>query len=300
MNKRVSVVIPTYKRGVEFVTRAINSIINQTYENIEIVCVDDSPEDYEYRDDVKKYFESLGRTNIKYIQNKTNIGGALARNVGIENSTGDYITFLDDDDEYLPAKVESQLKFMLDSNCDMSFTKILIYDTDDKVVDVREHFIESYDNDYLLKYHLCKHMTGTSTFMFKAEKLKEIGGFDDAKCGQEFLLMLKSIENGLKIRYIPECHTKLYKHQNGSISSGFNKLIGEKILFQKKKKYFDILNNRQKAYIRFRYHAVMSVAYKRNKMYLRCICSAIASFIMSPIDIVKELNAFISRLIKSK
>ena len=200
MSIKVSVVIPTYKRPIEFVSRAIESLLDQTYENVEIICVDDSPIDYEQRSDIKKYFDSLNNSNIKYIQNDTNIGGALSRNVGIDNAEGDYITFLDDDDVYLPDKIEQQLHYMLENRCDLTFTKMLIYDNSDRIVDVREHSIQSYDNEYLLKYHLCKHMTGTPTFMFKADKLKEIGGFDDAKCGQEFLLMLKAIERCLKIR----------------------------------------------------------------------------------------------------
>ncbi len=300
MENKVSVIMPTFKRSVDFVSRAVNSLLNQTYHNIEIICVDDSPANYEHREDIKHYFETLQATNVKYIQNQYNIGGALSRNVGIENSQGQYITFLDDDDEYLPDKVESQLNFMLENDCDLSFTKMLIYDEHDKIVDVREHFFESYDNEYLLKYHLCRHMTGTPTFMFKADKLKAIGGFDDAKCGQEFLLMLKAIEHGLAIRYIPDCHMKVYKHQSGGISFSHNKIIGEKHLYQTKKKYFRLLSSSQRAYIRFRYYAVMAVAYKRNQKYLCCIGAAICSALSSPIDIVREVIKFVRNIFKSR
>jgi hypothetical protein len=66
--------------------------------------------------------------------------------------------------------------------------------------------------------------------MYKAEKLKEIGGFEDAKMGQEFYLMLKSIENDLSIGYLDDCNVIAYRHTSGGISQGKNKINGEKTL----------------------------------------------------------------------
>lgn len=78
MDYLVSVVIPTYKREVEILSTAVNSVLNQTYKNIEIVIIDDSPDTYEKRPEVKAYVESLGLDNIVYIQNEKNLGGSLA------------------------------------------------------------------------------------------------------------------------------------------------------------------------------------------------------------------------------
>lgn len=77
----------------------------------------------------------------------------------------------------------------------------------------------------LLKYHLMRHLTGTPTFMYKAEKLKKIGGFEDSKMGQEFYLMLKSIEWDLNIRYLSVCDVIAYRHNDGGISQGRIKLM---------------------------------------------------------------------------
>jgi len=105
---KVSVIIPTYNRS-NFIDRAINSVLNQTYPNIEIIVIDDNGNETPARkimiEKMRKYEAS---PNVRYLKNNKNMGGALARNIGIQESSGQYITFLDDDDEYLPNKVEVQ------------------------------------------------------------------------------------------------------------------------------------------------------------------------------------------------
>lgn len=103
MDKLVSIVIPTYYRD-ERLKRAIESALNQTYESIEIVVVDDSGE--EYAKDI------VSRHNIKYIAHNENRGGNAARNTGIERSDGRYIQLLDDDDVILPEKISKQVKLL--------------------------------------------------------------------------------------------------------------------------------------------------------------------------------------------
>lgn len=301
MNKLVSVVIPTYKREVETLSKAVNSIANQTYKNIEIVIIDDSPDTYEKRAEVKAYVESLEFKKTIYIQNEKNLGGSLARNLGIDASTGEYITFLDDDDEYKPEKIEKQLRFMQKNDYDMTFTPLEIYTSDEKLVDYRDFSdIESFDNNHLLKYHLQKHLTGTPTFMYKAEKLREIGGFDVVKVGQEFHLMLKSIIGGLKIGYFPECHVKAYRHPDGGISGGMNKINGEKALFEFKHKYFDRLNKKEQRFVKFRHHAVLAAGYKRNNMYLQMMSECFKTVLSSPTDFINEGIKYINKLNKHK
>lgn len=300
-NPLVSVIIPTYKRTVEYVSKAVQSVLNQTYQNIEIVVIDDSTEAFEGRKNTENYFKSLNAPNVLYLQNEKNLGGSLSRNRGIENAKGEYITFLDDDDEYKPEKIEKQLRFMQEKGFEMTFTDLEIYIPDGKMVDYREFKdIESFDNDYLLRYHLQKHLTGTPTFMYKAEKLREIGGFDVVKVGQEFHLMLKSILGGLKIGYFPECYVKAYRHPDGGISGGMNKINGEKALFEFKQQFFPRLNKKEQRFVRFRYHAVLAAGYKRNKMYPQMIAECFKTVFSSPVDFIKEGLKFLEKVQKHK
>lgn len=301
-NPRVSVVIPTYKRETKYLLRAINSIKNQTYKNTEIVIVDDNPPDSEYRKSTIKFMKQYSNDpNVIYYINEKNMGGSLARNNGIEAATGEYITFLDDDDEYLPHKVEKQLNFMLNQECDMSFTDLKLVNDNKVVVDYREYSnINSFDKQALLKYHIMRHLTGTPTFMYKADKIKDIGGFEDAKVGQEFYLMLKSIENNLRISYLPACDVIAYRHSDGGISQGNNKIIGENALYDFKKKYFDIFTTREKMFIRFRHYAVVAIAYKRNKEYFKSLGNVIVMFLSSPLDFMIETSRFISNIFNKR
>ncbi len=297
----VTVIIPTYKRTVEYLSRAVKSVMEQSYPNIEIIVIDDSPVTYEGRDSIRQYVESVSSDKVRYYQNETNMGGSLARNRGISLAKGSYISFLDDDDEYMEKKIEKQVAFMLSGGYDLSFSNMIMYGTNGKVVDYREYKdIPAFDNDTLLRYHLMKHMTGTPTFMFVTEKLREISGFEDAKMGQEFYLMLKCIERGLKIGYLPECDVKVYKHADGGITQGRNKIDGENRLYDFKKKYFDRLSKREIRFIRFRHWAVMVVAYKRNKMYFHMLPAGIKAFFSSPLDFFEQIWGFVKKVINKR
>ena len=302
LEQRVSVIIPTYQRQFRYLVRAIKSIENQTYNNIEIIIVDDNPPGSRYRGEIQKFMKQYeDNSNIVYIANPRNMGGSLARNRGINKGTGDFITFLDDDDEYLPGKIEKQLKFMLTNNCDMSFTDLKLVNDNNVVIDYREYNnLKKFDKESLLKYHIMRHLTGTPTFMYRAEKLKQIGGFKDVKMGQEFYLMLKSIENDLSICYLNECDVIAYRHNEGGISQGKNKIIGENDLYEYKKRYFHIFTPREKMFIRFRHYAVMTIAYKRNKNYIKAFISGVIMILVSPIDFIKEVSRFIINVIKKR
>ena len=133
------------------------------------------------------------------------------------------------------------------------------------MVDYREHkYIKSLSNEDLLKWHIMYHLTPTATYMFRREALCAVEGFDDASMGQEFMLMLKCIERGLKIGYIPVALVVQYVHDGERISVGENKLRKEIELFNFKKGYFDYLEPRERQYVEFRHHAVMTVVAKRS------------------------------------
>jgi glycosyltransferase involved in cell wall biosynthesis len=296
---KVSVIIPTYKRKKEMVNRAIDSLINQTYEDIEIVLVDDNAkeEHRSYREEIEKYVIEKNNDKIIYIQNKKNLGGALARNAGMEKASGEYITFLDDDDRYLPKKIENQIKFMLENDLDMSFTDLAIYNEKNKLIDYREYSkIQEFNKDYLLVYHLTRQISGTPTFMYKKELLKKINGFDDVCMGQEFYLMSKTIESGAKIGYLSNCDVVAYRDDTEAISTGPNKIIGQKLLYEYKKSFFNQLKFRQKQYIRCRHYAVMAMAYKRNKKYIKSLFNLLIAVIISPIDAINEAFSLLKKV----
>lgn len=103
---RVSVIIPTHNRS-EFLRVAITSVLNQTFQDFEIIIVDDAS-----KDDTHKVVSSLNDERIKYIRHELNKGVSAARNTGLSASSCNYIAFLDDDDEWLPVKLEMQINLL--------------------------------------------------------------------------------------------------------------------------------------------------------------------------------------------
>lgn len=281
--EKVSVIIPTYKR-CQFIDRAINSILNQTYTNFEIIVVDDNGDGFPARDEMintMKKYESEPR--IKYIKNSINQGGALARNIGIEHATGKYITFLDDDDEYLPTKIEVQYNEMVKNDWDVSIMDGATYNLEGKLLSQKKQKVSlnpTYEE--LIVAHLIYHITNTNTFMYKAECLKKIGGFDDIPAGQEYMLMLKTINAKLRLVYIPQTLVACYIHEDERLSTGIKKLEAEKILINEKKKYFHLLERNQRRQILCRHHSVLFYVYFKRKKIFSAFGQAIISFLYSP------------------
>ena len=114
--KKISVVVPTYNRQLT-IERCINSILNQTIPVEEIVIVDDGS-----NDNTLKIIKAINCNKIKVIK-QNHRGAQAARNLGILNSTGDYIAFLDSDDEWLPNCIETYYKYINDD-----FDKVLYAD----------------------------------------------------------------------------------------------------------------------------------------------------------------------------
>lgn len=304
MSYKVSVVIPSYKREAKILKRAIETILAQTYENVEVIVVDDNAgqELRSYRNNVEEMIKCYeDNPKVIYRQNQRNLGGALARNEGIASATGDYITFLDDDDIYLPNKIDNQLKYMIQNDLDMSFTDLRIHNEEDFLTDFREYSgIKSFDNKELLRYHLTRHITGTNTFMYRSEFLRKIGGFRQAKVGQEFYLMMRTIEGNGKIGYLKKQDVILYRHKGECISTGANKIPGEKELYQYKQGYFNELSRRDKRFIRFRHYVVLAVACKRNKRYTEAFGLGVKSVYVSPLDTFIEIRNFIFKVIRNR
>ncbi len=105
MNKGlVSIIIPTYNRA-NLVIRAIESALNQTYRNIELIVIDDGS-----KDQTPQIISQIKDPRIRYIRYEENRGASHARNVGLSLAKGEFISFLDSDDEFLPQKIEKQLE----------------------------------------------------------------------------------------------------------------------------------------------------------------------------------------------
>ncbi len=163
----VSAVITTHNR-LNLLKHAIDSVVSQTYKNIEIIVVDDAS-----TDETQAYLASLD--NITSIRVDKSLGGNHARNIGICSAKGKYVAFLDDDDEWFPTKIEKQVRLICEcSKCGVVGCSRVFYDGNHRWRE-RIHLPEGNLSESIL-YEI---PYVTSTLLVDREILLEVGMFDE-------------------------------------------------------------------------------------------------------------------------
>ena len=113
VNPRVSVILPTYNRA-QLIAQAIQSVLDQTYQDFELIIVDDGS-----KDETEEVVNSFDDERIRYARHEENKGANAARNTGIAMARGEYIAFQDSDDKWLPEKLERQMRIFLITSTDI-------------------------------------------------------------------------------------------------------------------------------------------------------------------------------------
>ena len=166
---KVSVVIPTYNRA-HILGRSIDTALNQTYRDIEILIVDDGSTDETF-DAVKTF---LRHSQVRYLCHERNKGCQAARNTGIKNARGDYVAFLDSDDTWIPEKIELQLDAINKKGADrvvLTWFKI--------INGSRQWFFEKQYEGYVYPELLASDGPGYPCMLVPREWLRQIGFLDE-------------------------------------------------------------------------------------------------------------------------
>ena len=191
----VSAIITTHNRR-DLVQRAIQSVKNQTYKDMEIIVVDDASDD-----GTEQILRKVEGINYIKIEKQNSRGGNHARNVGISLSKGDYIAFLDDDDEWLPTKIEKQLTAFDSEKVGMVYCDLYV-DVGKRLLNYKHAF--TFEGDLYSKHQYWKAICTTSAMLFKRDVFKKIGLFDEkVRYWQEYELSLRLIEK-YEIRLVKE------------------------------------------------------------------------------------------------
>ena len=125
MNDKVSIVMPSYNTS-EYIAQSIQSVLNQTYRNWELIIVDDCSTD----DTDEAVNPFLSDSRIRFFKNEKNSGAAISRNKALRVAKGKWIAFLDSDDLWLPEKLEKQIRFMETNHFHFSYTNYSEIDSD--------------------------------------------------------------------------------------------------------------------------------------------------------------------------
>lgn len=218
----VTIVMPSYN-GEKYIAETIKSIQNQTYENWELLIVDDCS-----GDDTENVIKSFKDNRIRFFKNSHNSGAAVSRNYALREAKGKWVAFLDSDDLWEPQKLERQLKFMCENDYKFTYTDYrIIYPNGEK-----SPYIYTGPRCVTKKMMWRYCYFSTITVMYDREYVGLIQ-IADVKKNNDYALWLKIIEKTNCYRY--PCCLSVYCKRENSISSGSKlKLIKyHYILFRK-------------------------------------------------------------------
>lgn len=208
MNDLVSVIMPSYNTA-EYISQSIESVIAQTYNNWELIIVDDYSNDN--TDEVIEKYLSDGR--IKYFKNEKNSGAAVSRNRALREAKGRWIAFLDSDDLWLPEKLEKQVNFMERNDYHFSYTNYSEIDESGKANGIIVTGPKKITKSGF--YNYC--WPGCLTVMYDANVVGLIQ-IEDIKKNNDYAMWLAVCQKA-ECYLLNECLAVYRRDRNGSISN---------------------------------------------------------------------------------
>lgn len=212
---KVSVVIPTFKRP-ESLKRAITSVISQSYRDIEIIVVDDNGQNTEFQKQSSRVVSSFNNNRITYLVHDVNRGGSAARNTGWKFAKGELITFLDDDDEISPNKIQKQVDCLCAHDktygaCYAAYHKLV---SKNKIIKGTE---KSEGDVYLQALMRTLYVGSGSNLLLRKEAVDEVGGYDESFSRNQDLEFMARVAEKYQFAYVSEdLLTIHYENKNKS------------------------------------------------------------------------------------
>ncbi len=229
MNPLVSVIITTYNRN-NLLCRAIDSVLGQGYPRIEIIVVDDCS-----MVEAAHEIGSLYAGRVKFVRHKKNRGLAAARNTGIDVSSGELISFLDDDDEILPDKIEKQVAFFKENPRSHAVFcgAIQMYEGGRKVVHIPEN------SGQLFPEVLHGTPNAIHTLMLKRSVFETAGAFDEELTHLEDYDFWIRLSLNFRVESINEALVRYYFHGDQMSTRGRENLVGRDAVIKKHQEIFN-------------------------------------------------------------
>lgn len=252
----ITVVITTYKRQPEILMRAVHSVLSQTYKNLELYIINDCPENTALSEELQNALSKLQDSRIHYILHEKNYGACKARNTGISLSHGEFVAFLDDDDEWMERKLEKQLALFDDDSvgavsCDYCTFKTMNAKKTPRLTRTgtnKSSLVQA------LLWRNC--VGGCSEPLIRKSILENLGGFDESLPASQDYDMWMRIAQICTVKFIHE-PLVIHFYYDNSITGNYNKKINGFNIFQNK--FADLYQNNSDA-LNFRYANKVSLA----------------------------------------
>jgi len=222
----ISAIITTYKRPVSVLNRAIRSVLNQTYSDIELIVINDSP-DYEKRVEIDKLIQNY---KITYHINEQTKGANYSRNYGITLSHGEFLAFLDDDDEWLSNKIEVMIEGFTNNKVGLVYCDIILNSNGkDSILQMAEYP----DNEVIKNLLDHNYIGGFSGPIIRREVLNRSGMLDENLLSSQDSDLWRRLALKSNLYHVNQPLIRYYISKK-SISSDFNnRLKGTLALIQK-------------------------------------------------------------------
>ena len=288
----VSVIIPTYKR-CDTLIRAINSAINQTYKNIEIIVVNDNMPGDDFSRMLYDEMKKVTDERVIFAEQEKPINGAAARNYGIRLAKGEYIAFLDDDDYWIPQKLERQVDVFKSLGREWGVVSSLVVRHRNGALEMA---IPPYKSGYILQEIMQRTVDlSTIAVLIRREALDEVGYFDEALLRHQDIQLFTCLAYKYKVFLLKEYLQVI------NVDDAQNRPSSEKFISIKEAYYDsvrDILDTlgkkeRDKIYILNRFEC-SSLLFREGK-YFQCMLYAIGIF-KYPSAVFMAIQRIIKRL----
>ena len=264
MKELVSVIIPTYGGG-EYLKRAVDSVLAQTYDNLEVIVVDDNGLGTPNQNTTQSVMsEYEGNERVRYVCHDVNKNGSAARNTGVRESTGKYIALLDDDDEYVNTKIEKLVECIeRESEVALVFGNAIGYDGERQVYSNKAFVPDS------PLYGILMHQfsIGTSAFLIRRDAYLCVGGFDEEfKRHQDWEFFckviahyqIKAVDTPASIRHL----TRRNQPKSADVALEYRRLY-----LQKMSPYIEQLSDKEQKDVRIYNELEVIIKYIRERRF---------------------------------
>lgn len=223
--KKVNVLMCVYMEDIALIKQAIESIIYQTYKNIELIVVIDHPARIDVVALLEKFKSSI---SVKYILNEENMGLPKSLNIGLEQCDAPLVARMDADDIALPDRIEKQVRFLIRNQCDLVGGYIQLIDENCNIMQNRTNY--PVNNAAIKRLLLIKNCIPHPTWIFRRELAIKIQGYRDIYSSEDYDFLIRAMLVDAKLGVLPQICLQYRVNKEGITQ---NNLALQKILIKK-------------------------------------------------------------------